>query len=126
MRNPSNAKIFFVLSIFNSIGRGEQLENRICFDERLKTNYIAECSKYSSAPITPIYKPFFHLSSSLYYHIRWVGDGVNSHARTPSAKYLRDYVNYAYFDDELWELLQDKGVREELTNALIDHFIKTV
>lgn len=75
--------------------------------------------------VTPIPLPFFHLDREPYYHLKWrpAAPHLATHAHSPSAKFLRDHVAYAYFDEELWNLLQDKAVRAELTEALIDHFI---
>lgn len=46
-------------------------------------------------------------------------------AESPSGKFLAENVDYAYLDDTLWELLQDKSVREEYKEAIITHFLKT-
>lgn len=120
---PSNAKIFFLLSLFKRIENGDLYENKIYFDNKTKAKYLAECSQYSNEKETPLYKPFFHLTSSPYFQIRWKSTEIPCHAHSPSDKFLRDHVAYAYFDEELWNLLQDKAVRAELTEALIDHFI---
>lgn len=65
---PSNAKIFFLLSLFKRIDEGELSEDKIYFDDSTKDKYLEECSKHPDDYVTPIYKPFFHLSSSPYYH----------------------------------------------------------
>jgi putative restriction endonuclease len=65
------------------------------------------------------------MKSEPYYFIKWK-DGVKNinASQTPSAKYLRENVEYACLDDELWELLQDSETRNELRDAIIQHFIK--
>ena len=63
--------------------------------------------------------PFYYLRNDGVYNIKGRTD-----KRTPSAKYLRDHCEYAYFDDALWELLQDPVSREELRNTIINHYLR--
>lgn len=65
------------------------------------------------------------MKSEPYYFIKWK-DGVKymNASQTPSAKFLRENVEYVCLDDELWELLQDPETRNELREAIIQHFIK--
>ena len=42
--------------------------------------------------------------------------------RTPSAKYLRENVQYASFDNALWDLLQDEETRNYFREVIINHF----
>ena len=44
--------------------------------------------------------------------------------QSPSGKFLTENVDYAYLDDTLWELLQDKDIREEYKEAIITHYLK--
>jgi predicted restriction endonuclease len=85
-----------------------------------KNNY----QKYAhSENTTPIYIPLFHLSSEDYWHIKWK-DGYKpaTHAHTPSAKYLRENIEYAYLDNALWDLLQDEKARTILRESIVNHF----
>ena len=61
----------------------------------------------------------FYLGSEDFYFIK----GKKAHT-TPSAKFLRENVEYACLDDDLWELMQDPETRNELRDAIIKHFIK--
>lgn len=122
----SNAKPLYLLSLFKGIEEGILLGNRIKFDEIISNLYMEECHLFESWRIpAKFYKPFFHLQSEPYYYIKWK-DGVRivNALRTPSAKFLRENVEYACLDDDLWELLQDADTRNELRDAIIEHFIK--
>ncbi len=124
----SNAKPLLLLSLIDLIEDGIVLSNRIPFDlDILQEQYKKESNYYEpNTIITPYYKPFFHLISESYYHIKWKNDAPKGAARTPSAKYLRENVEYAALDDELWQLLQDEGARNEIKEAIINYFIKPV
>ena len=42
---------------------------------------------------------------------------------TPSAKYLREHLQYAKLDDELWKLLQDADNREYFRRNIINRYL---
>jgi putative restriction endonuclease len=65
------------------------------------------------------------LNAEEFYHIKWNAGVVPSRqAQSPSGKFLTENVDYAYLDDTLWELLQDKEIREEFKEAIITHYLK--
>ncbi len=123
---PSNAKPLYLIAIIDGISCGDIMGNKLHFDETLLSLYINTCKKLEPwREAAKFYKPFFHMKSEPYYFIKWK-DGVKNinASQTPSAKYLRENVEYACLDDELWELLQDSETRNELRDAIIQHFIK--
>lgn len=78
---------------------GFLVDNKIKFDDESKKFYEAKCLAYKDV-VTPFVKPYFHLSSSLFYHIKWnKGTKVESYAKTPSGKFLKEKSEYAYLDD---------------------------
>ena len=50
---------------------------------------------------TGIEKPFWHLESDGFWHLNYEGERLCK-GRTPSKVWLRDNVEYAYFDEPLW------------------------
>lgn len=124
----SNAKPLYLLAIFKGIEEGILLGNKIIFDEIISTLYIEACQLFEPWRIpAKFYKPYFHLNSEPYYYIKWKnGVKIVNALQTPSAKFLRENVEYACLDDELWELLQDQDTRNELREAIIQHFIKPI
>lgn len=73
---------------------------------------------------TLFYKPFFHLSKDTFYNLVWKKDREPPKGcHTPSAKYIRENIAYAYLDPELWDLLQDAEVRSEFREAIINHYL---
>lgn len=79
----------------------------------------------ANAKVTPFNMPFFHLNAEEYYHIKWKTKNEKPcQAQSPSSKYLRENIDYAYLDPELWDLLQDPLVRDEFRKAIINHYLK--
>lgn len=111
------AKPLFLISLLEMINHGLILSNKIKYTTDLEQYYNSLFEKYS-IPLSPLKYPFYHLTSDGFYHIKG-----NLPSKSPTPKQLKDHIAYAYFDEELWNLLQDKAVRAELTEALIDHFI---
>lgn len=65
------------------------------------------------------------MNAEEFYHIKWnAGVVPPRQAQSPSGKFLTENVDYAYLDDTLWELLQDKEIREEYKEAIITHYLK--
>lgn len=113
------AKPIMMLSIIHGIENGSIKANRIFYSESLQDTYNKLFTRYSNNTVTSSVYPYYYLSSEDFYFIK----GKKAHT-TPSAKFLRENVEYACLDDELWELLQDPEIRNELRDAIIQHFIK--
>lgn len=122
----SNAKPLFYLAIFKGIEEGWIMGNRIKYDKHLEQVYLKFYEVYDSqSKPAPLFKPFYHSTGESFYSIHWKGFEMPEHKwHTPSAKYLRDHCEYAYFDDGLWELLQEPESREELRNTIINHYLR--
>ena len=120
----SNAKTYYLLSILERIDKGLLVDNRIKFDDETKKFYEIQCLAYKDV-VTPFVKPYFHLSSSLFYHIKWnKGTKVESFAKTPSGKFLKEKSEYAYLDDSFWELLKRGEYRKEIKQQIVETLLK--
>lgn len=113
------AKPILMLSIIQEIQDGKIIGNRITLTESLIETYKSLFKAYSKQPTTSYIYPFYYLKGEEFYHL--VGDCSR---RTPSAKYIRENIEYAALDDELWELLQDAEARKEIKEAIINYYIK--
>ncbi|MCH4183503.1 MAG: hypothetical protein LKF48_10150 [Prevotella sp.] len=123
---PSNAKPLYILTIFRGLNEDTLLNNRFFSGEPLMSMYYEMCKKHEPNIVAaPFFKPYYHLSSSDFYHIRWKGEDTPRYKwNTPSGKFLRDNGDYAYFDDDLWKLLQDERIRLQFTKELITCYLK--
>ena len=120
----SNAKTYYLLSILERIDKGLLVDNKIKSDDESKKFYEIQCLAYKDV-VTPFVKPYFHLSSSLFYHIKWTkGTKVESYAKTPSGKFLKEKSEYAYLDDSFWELLKGAEYRKEIKQLIVKTFLK--
>ena len=122
----SNAKPLYLLAIIKGVEDGALMGNKLEFNEALNRLYLGMCSLYEpKVSVTPFFKPFFHMKSESFYVIKWKpGTGPVHATHTPSAKFLRENVEYAALDDDLWTLLQDVQIRNEFKEAIIKHYIK--
>ena len=122
----SNAKPMYLLAVMRGIEEGVLIGNKIIYDDTISNIYLEVCQEHEPwrCP-AKFYKPYFHMKSEPYYYIKWKnGISMTNAMQTPSAKFLRENVEYACLDDDLWELLQDKDTRNELREAIIQHFIR--
>lgn len=122
----SNAKPLYFLAIVEAISRGELLENKFFYDDTLETLYLEMCNLYEPGlRAVPFYKPYYHSSSEEYYNIIWKDGYLPIHTwHTPSAKFLREHAIYAYLDNNLWHLLQDSMLRDDLKQCVIKRYIE--
>ena len=114
------AKPIMMLAVIQCIEDGSIIANRILYSESLITTYNELFSQYSKGDITSSVYPFYYLGSEDFYFIK----GKKAQT-TPSAKFLRENVEYACLDDGFWELLQNPETRNELKKAIIQNFIKS-
>ena len=113
------AKPVLMLSIMQCIEEGTIIGNRIMLTKPLLDSYKNYFQLFQPHKLTSIVYPYYYLNHDAFYFIK--GD---TSRKTPSSKFLREHVEYAALDDDLWDLLQDKEIRDEYRQAIINHFIK--
>ena len=65
---------------------------------------------------------YIFLENEAFFHLKWLKTRIKTH--TPSAKFIRENVEYAYFDNALWDILQDCQMREYFKSIIISNFLK--
>ena len=119
-----NAKPIFCLALI--VWAKINNENEIKWgDELLCSLYRSIFKEMNIIHETPIWKPFYYLSSEPFYSLIWEKPMVDNVGTIISPKFLRENLLYAKLDDDLWELLQNSDNREYLKNAIINHYLKT-
>lgn len=116
-------KVAMLLAVIDAIQTGEVTNNRIFFSQALRSRF----SKHFEGLAGPRdhdhpHFPFFHLRSEGFWH-HYVRSGMQSEydqlstARGPGA--IEKHIQYAFLDDELFELLGNKVVADLLRTALL-------
>lgn len=116
-------KPILLLSAIELISQGYVRRNQIPLSPELIATFLKLWSQLGSASHhADIGLPFFHLRSEGFWHHKAksgfeavVGSSVK--IRTLSA--IRESIQYAYFDDELFELLQHPASRRDLVDVLV-------
>ncbi|QIR41772.1 HNH endonuclease (plasmid) [Tolypothrix sp. PCC 7910] len=116
-------KPILLLSIIELISQNEIRQNQIPLSAELIATFLKLWSHLEPARKPDIGLPFYHLTSDGFWHYQMkLGFealiAAKVKIRTPST--IRQTVEYAYLDGELWEILQNTQDRTVLTHVLID------
>ena len=74
------------------------------------------------AATTPYQYPLYFLENEDFFHLKWKKTRIKTH--TPSAKLIRENIEYAFLDNALWDLLQEQQMREDFHTLVINNFLK--
>jgi putative restriction endonuclease len=117
------AKPVLLLAIIDGIESGMFCNNEFCLTDWLESRYMLLMQQYMKSSQfdkpTDISNPFWHLQSDGFWHLQY--DEEPQAYATPSKHWLKDKVLYAYLDDDLWMLLQDKIWRLKLRDYIVEH-----
>jgi putative restriction endonuclease len=118
------AKPVLLVAIIDGIEANVFANNQFVINDWLECRYKMLLSKYAKESqfdnLTGIEKPFWHLESDGFWHLNYQGERLCK-GRTPSKAWLKESVDYAYFDEALWILLQNKEWRLKLRDYIIEH-----
>lgn len=117
------AKPVLLLAIIDGIEAGLFMSNEYKLNEWLDERYVMLMQKYMhnsqfDKP-TDISNPYWHLQSDGFWHLKSIDklpEGV-----TPSKRWLKENITFAYFDDDLWLLLKNKVWRLKLREYIVEH-----
>ncbi|MBD1847447.1 HNH endonuclease [Cyanobacteria bacterium FACHB-63] len=124
---PAPHKPILLLSVIELIEQQKIKHNQI----ELSPELIATFLKYWSNLVTTNHQsnialPFFHLRGDKFWHLALhAGYEGNIASIKPSLQALRNSTQYAYVDNELFELLQQPASRIHLTQILIQAWFPT-
>ncbi|HIK03927.1 MAG TPA: HNH endonuclease [Trichormus sp. M33_DOE_039] len=120
-RGNAKYKPILILSVIDLIAQGVITHNQIPVSDEL----IQTFDKYWNTIGSHSYKgglhyPFFHLQNEGFWYVV-TKTGFNG-LQPKTTNKLKEAVDYAYVDNELFLLLQDDFSRRELTYALVTSF----
>ena len=117
------AKPVLLLALLDGIDERVFDDNEFCLNEWLETRYTSLMVKYTQSSqftnITGIENPFWHLATDGFWNLRYGHEPPNG--VSPSKKWLKEEVDYAYFDESLWILLQNRTWRTKLRDYIVEH-----
>ena len=118
------AKPVFVLAIIDAISNDIFTNNQFVINDWLEGRYRMLMAQYAKGSqfdsTTEIDKPFWHLESDGFWHLNYQGERLNK-SKTPSKAWLKENVEFAYFDESLWIMLQNKEWRIQLRDYIVEH-----
>jgi len=117
------AKPVLLVAVIDSIDKGEIISNKIYLTQKLEGRYLMLMSHYAKESqfeeITPINNPFWHLQSDGFWHL--YGQHPDKMTVTATKARLTNESIFAFVDDDLWTLLQNKEMRIMLREYIVEH-----
>lgn len=118
------AKPVLMVAVIDGIEANVLTNNQFVINDWLEGRYNTLMSKYAKDSQfdvkTGIEKPFWHLETDGFWHLNYEGERSGK-SKTPSRAWLKDNVDFAYFDESLWIMLQNKVWRNKLREYIIEH-----
>jgi len=115
-------KVALLLAVIELLGADSIRENQIYFDQPLKDAFTRQFNNLATPnDRNNPHLPFFHLRSSGFWHHHLKPGKSDSYANLQTASgsaEIIEHIDYAYLDDELFELLGNGVARELLKSAL--------
>ena len=112
----NKAKTLLLWTII-SLVENNILKKNIITLEFLEDRYYKILNDFN-VPRTVIIYPFFYLKNDGFWHLKWKYD-KEAIIQTPTFKFINNNIDYAYFDENFWFLLQDNNAREKIKEVLI-------
>ncbi len=118
------AKPVLMVAIIDGIEANVFQNNQFIINDWLEERYNMLMAKYTKESqfegMTGIEKPFWHLETDGFWHLNYPGER-NGKSKTPSKAWLKTNVDFAYFDEPLWIMLQNRVWRMKLRDFIIEH-----
>lgn len=117
------AKPVLLLSLIDGISDNVFVDNEFELTDWLEEHYLMLMKKYTNysqfSNATGIENPFWHLATDGFWTLQYRLDPPIG--TSPSKRWLKDNVEFAYFDESLWILLQNKVWRLKLRDYIVEH-----
>lgn len=113
------AKPLLLVSVIDYIKQGACIDNKVLYND-LNVFYSTN-TMLAHVTKTPMQYPYYYMKSESFWHLKWKCQFIKTKA--PSAKFVRENIEYAYLDNALWDLLQEPQVQQQLREALVTHFL---
>lgn len=117
-------KVAMLLAVMDAIREGDIRDNRIFFSESLRRRFKHHLESLAGPrDQNNPHLPFFHLRGDGFWHHK-VKPGMqhayDSLTTASGPGVINDYIQYAFLDNELFELMQNEFVRKYLKSTLLE------
>ncbi|MGM3304636.1 HNH endonuclease [Anabaena sp. WFMT] len=120
-------KPILLLSVIDLITQNVITDKNIYISDDLIETFKKYWQVMASSPFkgSDFALPFFHLKNDKckFWHLKYSSEYEGG--RPQSIPKIRDDVNYAFLDDELFSLIQDESTRKELIDALVSSWLSS-
>lgn len=116
-------KPILLLSAIEMIGTGQIEQNKIPLSPGLIATFLRLWSQLEPVRKPDIGLPFFHLITDGFWHYQMKSGFeslINSKVKVRTVNAIRQTVEYAYLDEELFGILQNPQERSYLTSVLVN------
>ncbi len=117
-------KPILVLSVINLFERDLIRRNQIALSPELVVTFLKYWHQLgSNSHNADIVMPFFHLTGDGFWHLKakpGYESVLSSKVKLRSVRALREFIQYAYLDEELFKLLRDEIARKSLINVIVE------
>lgn len=118
------AKPVLLLSALKAIDDGLVLTNHFDYNE-IKDIYEVLFRdfflKARQENFTPIYNPWYYMKTDGFWQLVWKQGEMTTDS--PGEGWIKRYVSYARFSDDLWVIAQNREYRHRLMDFLVEHKI---
>ncbi len=119
-------KPILLLAVIELIALHTIAENRIELSSQLNRTFLKYWSYLGSAEHNPdIARPFFHMKSGKFWHLvpnNGFEKILNQKIKLKTFSEVKQAINYAYLDEDLFDFLQETKSRESLLAVLVSRW----
>ena len=123
-------KAVLLLSILTLIENGTITENKIHLNKTIANTFASTWGDYlHNSKIPSVWIPFWYMKSESFWHFKALADenilqNLLCFAGHPSVGQMRSVIKYAYVDEELFSLMQNREDCSKLKEALIETYLR--
>ena len=123
-------KAVLLLSILNLVDNGTIAENIIHLDKTIANTFASTWGDYlHNNKIPSVWIPFWYMKSEPFWHFKALEDENILHnllcfAGHPSVGQMSNVIKYAYVDEQLFSLMQNREDCSKLKEALIETYLR--
>ena len=123
-------KAVLLLSILTLIENGTITENKIHLNKTIANTFASTWGDYlHNNKIPSVWIPFWYMKSESFWHFKALADenilqNLLCFAGHPSVGQMRNVIKYAYVDEQLFSLMQDREERLKLKKVLIETYLR--